>query len=366
MRILDRYIIKSALGVFLLCLFTFLFLYIVIDILSHLDDILKLQVEIRVLAQYYLSYLPIIFVQVAPFSCLLATLYTFSRLNRDNEIIAMRASGVSIFGVSKTVIIFGLIISVFIFWVNDRFVPSSLALNQKIKSSMESADKSRKLKEHETIRNLSMYGLRNSLFFVNKFSPSTNTMEGIIILEHDERQNIVKKIVANKGVYQDGKWVFYHCITYYFDANGQMNNEPKYSEEEIMFITETPQEFLSQRQRPDLMTISELNDYIWKLSKSGATSVVRSLEVDLYQRYTAPLISIVIILLGIPFSLKIKRHGGGISSLGVSIILAFLYYVFNAVSIALGKSGVLTPVIAVSLSHILALTLGFYLLFKLP
>lgn len=366
MRILDRYIIKSVLAIFLACLFIFLFLYIIIDIFSYLEDILKHQVSIPTLIQYYLSYLPMIFVQVVPFCCLLATLYTFAKLNRDNEIIAMRASGLSIFGITKTVIIFGFIISMIVFWVNDRFVPMSLSLNEKIKYEMENKSKKGQEKQKETISNLSMYGLGNRLFFVNKFSPGINTMEGIIILEQDEHQNITKKIVANKGVYKDNGWVFYQSISYDFDINGQMKDELRYSDEEIMPIPESPAEFLTQRQHPDVMTIAQLNDYIWKLSRSGATTVVRNLKVDLYQRYTSALLSLIIILLGIPFSLKIKRRATGISSLGISIMLAFLYYVVNAISIALGKSGILMPILAVSLSHILALSVSFYLLLALP
>ena len=363
MQILDNYILKSTIKVFLTCVGVFLFLYIVIDILSCLDDLLKQQVGIRILVKYYLSYLPIIFVQVAPFSCLLSTLYTFASLNRNNEIIAMRASGLSIFGITKTVIIFGFIISTFIFWVSDRLVPRGLSLSQKIKYQME--HKSKKT-DKETINNLSMYGLGNRLFFVNKFSVKENTMEGIIILEQDKNQNITKKIVANKGVYIENKWVFYQCITYEFDANGQIKNEPKYADEEIMAIPESPEEFLSQKQSSDLMNIAQINDYIWKLSKSGATGVIKNLTVDLYYRYTAPLTNLVIIILGIPFSLRIKKRATGISSLGISIMLAFLYYVSNAVSLALGKAGAVPPVLAASLSHLIALCISFYFIFELP
>lgn len=318
------------------------------------------------LIKYYLSYLPIIFVQVTPFSCLLATLYTFSKLNRNNEIIAMRASGVSVLGIVKTVLFFGFIISVLVFWINDRFVPLSLSLNQKVKYSLDSKSKKTQGPDKEIINNLSMYGLRNSLFFVNKFSPGTNTMEGIIILEHDDHQNIIKKIVANKGIYKNNQWIFYHCITYDFDANGQIKDEPKYSDEQAMSISETPTEFLSQRQRPETMNISQLNSYIAKISRSGAHLAVRNLKVDLYQKYTAPFLSIFVILLGIPFSLKVKKHASGISSLGFSIILAFLFYVTNAVSIALGKSGILMPFLAASLSQIIILVLSCYLIFEMP
>lgn len=366
MRILERYILKSVLGIFFQCLLTFLFLYIIVDVFSHLDEILKHQVSLNILRHYYLAYLPIIFVQVAPIACLLSTLYTFGKLNRNNEIIAMRSSGLSIFQITKTAIIFGILISVFVFWANDRLVPSSSSLTEKIKGHMESNTKKTQGKEQEFISNLSMYGLKNRLFFINKFYPAINTMEGITILEHDEKQNMTKKIVANKGIYNDRIWRFYQVITYDFDENVQIKQEPLYFEEEIMNIPETPHDFLTQMLHPDFMTISQLDDYIWRLSKSGATTVIRNLKVDLYQRFTFPLTSIIIIFLGIPFSVMMKKRATGLSSVGLSIMVGFLYYVLNAVSLALGKAGVLVPIMAASLSHILAFTSALFLINRLP
>ena len=367
MRILDRYVLKSILAVFCLCLFTFIFLYIIIDIFSYLEDILKQKVPFEQIVEYYLCYFPIIFVQVTPFSCLMATLYTFANLNRHNEIIAMRASGLSILEICKNVIIFGFIISLCVFIVNDRLVPKATALNQKIKYQMDD-NKSKKndKAQKETISNLSMYGIGNRLFFVNKFIKSTSTMEGVIILEHDEHQNIVRKIQAAKAIYQNGMWNFYQTMTWEFDSRGMVKGDPKFSDEEIIPIPETPDEFLSQKQSSEQMNIAQINDYIWKLSKSGATRVVQNLKIDLYQRYTSPLISLIIILVGIPFSFVMRRRATGVSSLGISIALAFLYYVFNAISIALGKGGVLPPVIAVSLSHITIFCFSFYLILKMP
>lgn len=366
MRILDRYIIKSVLKLFLGCLFLFLGLYIIIDIFAHLDEILKQKVNIEILLRYYLSYLPIIFVQVAPIACLLSTLYTFGTLNRNNEIIAMRSSGMSIFQITKTAIIFGIIISTLVFWVSDKFVPRSMALTEKIKIQMEEGTKRAQEKEKEAISNLSIYGLKNRLFFVNKFAPATNTMEGIVILEHDEHQNIIKKIVANKGIYEDGLWRFYQSITYDFDENGQIKKEPQYLDEEIMTIPETPHEFLTQRQQPEFMTLTQIDDYIWKLSKSGAVTVIRNLKVDLYSRYASGLTSIVIIFLGIPFSLMMKKRATGLSSVGISIMVGFLYYVLSAVSIALGKAGILAPILAAFSSHTIVFLSSLYFINTLP
>ena len=366
MRILDRYILKSIISIFSCCIFVFLFLYVVIDLLSNLDEILKHKTTLVILVRYYLSYLPIMFVQVSPFACLLSSVYTFARLNHNNEIIAMRASGLSIFEIVSKPLIFGLLISLIVFWVSDRFVPASLTENQKIKMQIEEGLPKDKLKKIDTITNLSMYGLRNRLFFINKFSPSTKTMEGITILEQDENQNLTKKIIASKGIYREGVWRFFQTITYNFDHNGQVIDEPAYLEEEIMNIPETPENFASLRQKPELMSIHQIEDYIWRLSKSGATTVIRNLKVDFYQRFTSPFTSIIIILLGIPFSLMIRKRATGMSALGVSIIVGFMYYVLDAVCLAIGKAGLLMPSLAASLSHIIILTTSLYLIAKLP
>jgi len=366
MRILDRYILKSVLSIFLVCLFSFFFLFIIIDLFSHLQVILENKVGFDILKTYYLSYLPVIFVQIAPFCCLLATLYTFAKLNQNNEIIAMRSSGLSIFQITKTVIIFGLIVSVFVFWINDRFVPSYRLLNENAKETMETGKSKKKLKQPEVIEPLAIYGFKNRLFFANKFFPANKTMEDITILEHDEKQNITKKIVADKGIYKDGLWRFYKSITYTLDENGQLIENPQFFEEEIMAITETPQDFINQRQSVDFMTIAGIEEYIWRLSKSGAITVIRNLKVDLYQRLTFPLTSLIIVILGIPFSLKIRKRATGLSSLGLSLMLGFLYYVLNAISIALGKAGIFTPLLAASLSHIVALAFGAYLISTIP
>jgi lipopolysaccharide export system permease protein len=366
MRILDRYVLKSVLAIFLSCIFVFLFLYVIIDILSRLEDIIKQQIGLRLLVQYYLLSLPMMFVQVTPFACLLSTLYTFGRLNHTNEIIAMRAAGMSVFQITKTVIIFGFVVSLLVFWVNDRLLPRSLVVTQKIKEQIESGSKKTKEKKQEPISNVSMYGLKNRLYFITKFWPLTNNMEGITILEHDEHQNLVKKIVANKGVYKNGLWTFYQSITYDFDANGQIKDEPVYFEEEIMPISETPQDLLNQRQRTEFMSIAQLDDYIWRLSRSGASTLIRNLRLDLYQRFTSPFTSLIIILLGIPFSLIMRRKATGLSSIGVSILVGFLYYILDAVCVALGKGGVLMPALSASLSHIIALSFSLYMINDLP
>ena len=90
MRILDRYILNSMVKIFISCIMIVLMLSVIIDLFSHLDEILKQRTSIELLFMYYLNFLPFIFVQVSPFACLFGCLYTLGVLNRNNEIIAMR------------------------------------------------------------------------------------------------------------------------------------------------------------------------------------------------------------------------------------------------------------------------------------
>ncbi|MDD5654049.1 MAG: LPS export ABC transporter permease LptG [Candidatus Omnitrophica bacterium] len=364
MRIIDRYIFKSVFSSFLGCILTFQFLYVIIDLFSNLDDLLKQKAKLTLLGLYYLSYLPVIFIQVTPVACLLATIYTLGILNKNNEVTALRASGLSVWRIARVAIIFGAVISVLVFMVNERIVPS--AQNSLVSIRNEIQSQGAKRPEESIIKNMSIYGQQNRLFFVNKFSIKENRLDGIVILEHDRHQELIKKIVASSGIWEDKMWKFYDSITYNFDQSGQIEGEPTYFKEELMDIRETPADFLKQRQHPEYMNISQLKSYISILSKSGAKTVIRNFKVDLYQRFTFPLTSLVIIILGIPFALMIKKRASALSSIGISILLGFLYYVFSAVSLAFGKAGFLPPYLAASLAHIVFLGFGLYKIYTTP
>jgi len=358
MRIIDRYILKSTLSTFLGCTAIFQFLYVIIDIFSHLDELLKQKIGLPILTEYYFSYLPIIFVQITPIACLLATIYTLGNLNRHNEIIAMRSAGLSIWRISRSIIIFGFIISVLVLTINEKVVPRSEGNVERIKGQIE--NRSERKREETVIKNLTIYGLENRLFFINQFSMTENTIEGIVILEQDKQQNLTRKIVASSGKWQDGIWKFYESITYDFDPEGQVKNEPTYYKEELMDIPETPEDFIKQRRQPEFMDISQLKNYINILSKSGAKTITRSFKVDLYQRIAFPFTNLIIMILGIPFALQIKKRASALSSVGISILLGFLYYVACAFSLAFGKAGFLPPILAASLGHIIFLSFGLY------
>jgi lipopolysaccharide export system permease protein len=361
MRILDRYIMKSIVSIFLGMVITFAFLFILIDTFGHLQDFIEKKVPVDTIIQYYVTFLPMIVVNTSTMGCLMAVLFTYSTLSSHNEIVAIRASGMNFWQVTRPALIFALIVSAVVLLVNECFVPQSSVINQQIKESQIKVLVGEKQKGIPLIKNFTLYGLKKRLFFIDTFDPNTNTLHGISIIGHDQNQNIVEKIVAFKGVWTGIAWKFYNCqITTYNSTLPNLPGEVKVYPEKLMDIKETPKEFLRQRRNIAAMNIRELNDYINRFSDSGALKAINDMKVDLFQKIALPLRNIVIVLAGLPFVLVTagKRKAATFTSIGIALIIGFLYYVLDAVGLALGKGGALSPWLSAFIAPATFLVIG--------
>ncbi len=173
----------------------FVFLYIIIDVFSTLQDILKNHPSGLKILELYVFFIPTIITQTSPIATLLATLFTLGHLNQSNEIIAMRASGMSIFTIIKPILACGFIISLGVLLLNEIVVPYSQSMTRIIKE-VYIEQKTDSGSDTEAIENVAVYGFNNRLFFINKLYTRTNTIEGLTILEHDSNQNVKSKIYA--------------------------------------------------------------------------------------------------------------------------------------------------------------------------
>jgi lipopolysaccharide export system permease protein len=364
MLILDRYLMKNFIKSFVFCLFVFIFLFVIIDIFSNLQEIIKNHPPLVKVIELYVYSIPVIFAQTSPIATLLATLFTLGNFNQSNEIIAMRSSGLSVFHIIKPLVLFGVILSLGIFLVNETVTPEAQKMSKFIKQFY--IDKSYNSVAEQPVVNVAVYGFNNRLFFINKLYPKTNTIEGLTILEHDEHQNVVSKIYAEKAVWRNNRWVLYQCFIYHLGEGQKVRGEPLYFTDAQLKIEETPEDFFRQNIPVDDMNAKELANYIWRLPSTGATGAIRKLRVDLYQKTSFPFTSLVIILLGIPSAIAIRRRAVAFSSIGLCIGISFIFYVLFAVSIALGKAGILPPLVAAWISHIFFSIIALYYISRVP
>ena len=349
MRILDRYIAKSITAIFLCTLLTFCFLYILIDVTSQLDEFIDRKVPFNILVEYYIAYLPVIFSQpVTSMACLIAVLFTFSHLNANNEVVAMRSSGLDFWQITKPAIMFGLIVSVLVFMINERLVPEATRITNQIRSENMVLQVDRLRKSKEKIKNLTFYGLQNRLYFIDTFDSDQNELHGLTMIEYDEQRNVKEKTVTFKGIWTGIAWKFYQCqVTVYNAADLGAPLKIKVYKDKLMDIMESPDDFLTQRLNVAAMNIRQLRNYIDRFSKSGAAKALNNMRVDLHQKIAYPFGNFVVVLIGLPLAMIIRsRKGGAFVCIGAALVLGFLYYVVNAVALAFGKSGLLSPILA--------------------
>ena len=110
MKILKRYVLGEFLKPYFGCLILFISLSWIIDLFEHIDEIVKARVPLFVLCDYYFSLTPYIFVQISPIIIILATIYTLGSLNKNNEIMAIKAIGVNLWSIIGIFIGFGLLV----------------------------------------------------------------------------------------------------------------------------------------------------------------------------------------------------------------------------------------------------------------
>jgi lipopolysaccharide export system permease protein len=360
MKIIERYILGRFILSFLWCLTIFFFLYIVIDLFGHMDEIIREQIGLATLLYYYLTFAPLIFVQTSPIAVLLATVYNLGNLNKNNEITAMKASGINVWKILRPILLVGLLISILTFMVNDKVVPQSTKVSTRLKEEL--IDK-KKAANRKIIENVAIYGKRNRIIYARRFDVRTNELHDVVIHEHDLHQNLTLKISAAKASYRGGTWHFTDLIMSRLNNQGQLMDNPVFYEETMIDMPEKPEDFTRREWRTEFMNYKELYNYI-NLFKGGAQRTLNRLRVDLHYKLSFPLISFIIILVGAPFALHMRR-GGVLAGIGVSVIISLLYYATSAILLACGKASILPPLVAAWAGNIIFGVFGFMQVQKL-
>ena len=127
MRILDKYLLREFAWPFLYSFDAFLLLFIVNDLLDNLGDFLRQGASLGTILRYYLIFLPEPIVLILPVALLLGVLFCLSMLGKHNELLAMRAGGVSLWRLALPFVVVSATASAVSFGVNELFVPQSRA-----------------------------------------------------------------------------------------------------------------------------------------------------------------------------------------------------------------------------------------------
>ncbi|NQU18125.1 MAG: YjgP/YjgQ family permease [Candidatus Saganbacteria bacterium] len=353
LKLVDRYIFKELFDPFIFGLLSFSLILSASMVMFELVRAVVISgMPILIALKIFIFRLPAVVVYIFPMATLLAALLGFSRLSKDSEITAFRASGVSLSRLMYPVIIFGLLISVVNFLFYEIVVPESnkAAKNLLIVTALEKAPR---IEENVFVPEF-QDGVLKRVFFAKKLE--NQAMKGVIVQEFSNG-TLSKIINAKEALWLDKEktWRFFDGIIYLLSSDGEYKHLVRFDEQSIA-IKFSPADLYRDERKPEEMSIASLRRYIGLKEKMGEK--VTSLQIQLNMKIAIPFASLVFVLLGAPLGLSPRRASSSVG-LGLSIIVIFAYYVLMFFSMALGELGLISPPLAAWLPNIITALISY-------
>lgn len=355
MKIIKNYISREFLKMFFTILISFIGIYFIVEFFERIDDFVEHHANFYDSISYFVFKMPLIISQITPFAVLLATVLTFCIFSKNNEIIAMRSSGISLMEISSPLILLSILISILSFIGNEHIIPYT---NQKYNFIFDVKIRKKQPKGIFRTDKIWYHGEDNTIWNIQLFDGTKDMMRGVTLHKFNEENVLIERIDASLVKWEDGKWNFLNGNIVRFTQDGGFSSESY--ESKNMFFPEEPKDFKNIKKDPEEMSFNEIYSYVKELKKKGFDDTKYS--VDMYGKLAAPLSSFIMVLFGIPFSLKSGRTGGIFKGIVATIIIGFSYWIISSIGITLGHSGTLPPLIAAWTPNILFIAIGLYLL----
>ncbi len=353
-RILDRYLLVRFIVSLVVALGAIMLIALIIDVIENLEDIVDHAASPLDVVKYYVYFLPWIYKIVCPAAVLLAGLFSVGIMARSNEVLAMKAAGLSLYRIALPILIFAFFLSIFNFFFNEEILPEATRERERIKhGTIERRDDSR----GKVMYNLSKQGEGGYIYHFDLFRPERSEARGALV-QRFERDSLRESYRGERMVYLNGFWTIYDGI--YRDFTDKSEGFIRFDSLVITGAMEKPDEFEKYQGKPEDMGYRELAGYIEVLKKTGA-EYTREL-VDLKIKISFPFTSFIVVFLSIPLASNPRRSGVAVS-FAIASAISLFYFVIFKVTQSLGYSGTLSPDVAAWSINVIFLVIGLFVFF---
>jgi len=344
MTCLQRYWLKEFFKFFGIIQLMIMVLFVLIDYLSRMDKFLESQLSLIGGFGYVLLKVPFMFAQLTPASVLLATLVVFGLMNRNNELLAIRSSGISIYSLVKPALLAGAGLALVMFFFGETLVPVSMAKANHIQHHVI-----KNRQNYHTVRQDIWIKSDHQLVHINFFDPVSKTLSGISMTTMNRDFSLNSRIDARKGIYRDGQWVF-------FDVVEQVHHEQ--SMEYDVFVHDTkiiplafhPEDLGEIAKKSEEMSFFQLRQYARKVEQEGYDA--RVYTVDLNGKLAFPFICVIMVLTGAATGMRGFVKENIPAAVAIGVVISFLYWVMYGFCLSLGYGGILPPVISAWITNV--------------
>lgn len=351
--ILDRYISRLYLRVAGLSFLSLLGLFYISTFIDRSDKIFK-GTSPALIGQLLVWLTPQFIYYIIPIAALLSVLVTYGMLARSSELTVMKACGVSLYRSALSVIFLSLVFSGVLFALEQRIMAQA---NRRA----EIVDAQIKKRAPKTLNVLNRRWVTKgeSFYHYNLFEPEKVQLFNMTLFRiKPNAWELDSQTYVQTASFRNGAWEATTGWRQDFSTS-----PPKWSRitPQPLPDMELPDYFSKESPQAEFMTVGELRTYIGELRTSGFNVVPQS--VELQRKLAFPFVTLVMALLAIPFGVGAGRHGA-LYGVGLGIVIALSYWILISAFVAIGRAGLLPPILAGWAPNILVAGLAGYLLLR--
>ncbi len=356
MSILFKYIIKEILKYFAAIAMVVIVVYVAVDFLEKMDNVLESGLPLSEVLIFFVLKIPLVLVQITPAAVLIATLVVFGLMKRNNEITALKSSGLGIGALLKPAAVSGCGFCLLLFILAEIAVPvtmsrANLIWLKKVRHKASTAVKRNDIwiKDNRVIMHLDHY------------NPDNKTAYGLTVNFFNPSFRLVRRVDARQAVYADPTWILNDVLDHYFDQTGGIKQAkaPAHLDLQLDIV---PEDLGRAVKSSEEMGYFELRRHIRKIAKEGYSTT--RYRVDLHTKLAFPFVCLLMSLLGTGLGAAGRTMGGMAATIAYGIGISFAYWMLLAFSVSLGYGGVLPPIAAAWTANIVFLFVAGAILVK--
>lgn len=357
-KILYRYILGEIWPIFLASLFISIFVVATTRMLSLTEMVVSHGARLSHVFKIFLFLIPEVLIFSFPAASLISVLVAFLRLSADNEIIALKASGISFYQILPPVIFISFIASLISFFIAISALPWGNRSLRNLLFNIIKAKADIGIKERVFCE-----PFKDIIFYVNHFSVQQRIMYGVFVVDKRDKTE-TNTIVAEKGELLN--WPKKNIITLHFINGTIFSTDEKFNSiRTIQFntydlnleIKDITSDVSIRKMKPKEMGIKKL---LAESKNSALSNIKRNLIIiELMERFSIPIGVFLMGLIGAPLGTQIKVRARSIG-VGIGLIVFFIYYMCLVGAKSICETGFIPPVIGMWIPNIFLLVANIY------
>jgi len=326
-----------------------------------LDDIARQRTPFLVVANYFRYLVPFLVYQLTPLAALAGVLVTLGVMTKNNEIVAFKAAGVSLYRLALPLLAAGLALAAAAVVLDETYLPYA---NQR-QDALRNQIKGRPAQTFYQPRRQWIFGEGFKVYNYELFDPDRNLFGGLNVFELDPTTfQMRRRIFANRAHWEEQQMTWILEAGWVRDFEGRrVTRYMPFRVTALGELSEPPSYFNREVRQSYQMNWRELRQYIRELQQAGFD--VARLSVQWHKKLAFPLMAPVIALLAIPFAFLVGTRGA-VGGLALGVAISIVYWATASLFEAMGAVGQLPPLLAGWAPDAIFAFLGLYFFLKMP